>query len=42
MAELIEREIRDGLMIGVRAGIGLGHEITGTEMRKIFRSMGDY
>lgn len=42
MAEMVEREIRDGLQIGVRAGIDIGHEVTGTEMRKIFRSMGDY
>ncbi len=42
MAELVEREVRDGYFIGVRSGIGVGDEITGTEMRKVFRSMGDY
>ena len=42
MAELVEREIRDGLMVGVRSGIGVGDEVAGTELRKIFWSMGDY
>lgn len=42
MAELVEREVRDGLRIGVRSGVGVSDEVAGTEMRKIFRSMGDY
>lgn len=42
MAELVEREVRDGLKIGIRSRIDVGDEISGVEMRKVFRSMGDY
>ncbi len=42
MAEMVEKEVREGLQIGVRSGIGVADEVTGTEMRKVFRSMGDY
>ena len=41
MAEIVEREKRDFLRIGIRSGIGIGDEVTGTEMKKIFVSMGD-
>ena len=41
MAEIVERQQRDFLRIGIRSGIGIGDEVTGTEMKKIFVSMGD-
>ncbi len=41
MAEIVERQKRDFLRIGIRSGIGIGDEVTGTEMKKIFVSMGD-
>jgi len=41
MAEVVERQKRDFLRIGIRSGIGIGDEVTGTEMKKIFVSMGD-
>lgn len=41
MAEILERERRDFLQIGVRSGIGIGDEVTGTELKKVFVSMGD-
>ncbi len=41
MAEIVERERRDFLQIGVRSGIGVGDEVTGIETKKVFVSMGD-
>lgn len=41
MAELVERERREFLQIGIRSGIGIGDEVTGTETKKVFVSMGD-
>ena len=41
MAEIVEREQRDFLSIGVRSGIGVSDEVTGIERREVFVSMGD-
>lgn len=41
MAEYGDAELRDFLHIGLRSGIGISDEVTGTERRKMFVSMGD-
>jgi len=41
MAEIVERERREFLQIGVRSGIAIGDEVTGMEQKAVFVSMGD-